>query len=116
MKEPVGIVGMGSIGAGVARALASHGYTPVGYDVHAEAVEAMPGLVSPAASLRDLSDRVGADEVERVVRLRDAAERAAAAARAGRVSRVVEHDLDTVRRRALHGVPEQCGGAAAAGT
>src|SRR6266851_4608126 len=51
---------MGSIGAGVARALASHGYTPVGYDVRAEAVEALQGVVSPAASLRELSDRVEA--------------------------------------------------------
>ncbi len=60
MKEPVGIVGMGSIGAGVARALGMHGYAPVGYDVRAEAVEALQPVVSPAASLVELSGRVEA--------------------------------------------------------
>jgi 3-hydroxyisobutyrate dehydrogenase len=60
VKDAVGVVGLGSIGANVAKALARQGYSPVGYDVRAEALEVLAGTVLPAASAKDLSSRVDA--------------------------------------------------------
>jgi 3-hydroxyisobutyrate dehydrogenase len=60
VKEPVGVIGLGSIGANVARALVANGYSTVGYDVRAEALEALEVLVSPAQSVEELSSRVEA--------------------------------------------------------
>jgi 3-hydroxyisobutyrate dehydrogenase len=60
VKEAVGVVGLGSIGASVARALVRNGYSPVGYDVRTDALQALDGVVSPAASAEDLSHRVDA--------------------------------------------------------
>jgi 3-hydroxyisobutyrate dehydrogenase len=60
VKEPVGVIGLGSIGANVARALVGHGYSTVGYDIRAEALDALEGLVFPAQSVEELSSRVQA--------------------------------------------------------
>lgn len=52
----VGVVGLGRIGTGVARALAGNGYTVARYDVRPEALDEVPASASTAASPRELGE------------------------------------------------------------
>jgi 3-hydroxyisobutyrate dehydrogenase len=51
----VGVVGLGLVGGGVCRRLHAAGLTADGYDVRAEAVAELDGVVRPADSVRELA-------------------------------------------------------------
>jgi 3-hydroxyisobutyrate dehydrogenase-like beta-hydroxyacid dehydrogenase len=52
----VGVVGLGDIGTGVARAVARGGFAVVGYDVRPESVAALDDAVRPASSIAQVGD------------------------------------------------------------
>jgi 3-hydroxyisobutyrate dehydrogenase len=56
VRTVVGVVGLGAIGAGVARSLANHDYEVVGYDVRPEAVAALAGVARPTATPCELAE------------------------------------------------------------
>lgn len=53
----VGVLGLGQIGGGVARALARAGREVVAYDVRPEAMDALAGSIAPASSPAEVSSR-----------------------------------------------------------
>jgi 3-hydroxyisobutyrate dehydrogenase-like beta-hydroxyacid dehydrogenase len=53
----VGVIGLGPIGTGAARLVQQAGHPVVGFDVRAEALAELAGVVEPAASVAELADR-----------------------------------------------------------